>query len=136
MIFVETRPARRLARRSVFVKNFFGWVDHPNDSHSGREVLIDAGANFRPRVVRTSDLNNKLGNRLDVAFRRTSNGAGVFRSKHHIHADKASWVPADDQADLRTGSAVDWTDGELQSGFNLQNPNVKRVCGCGESFDV
>src|SRR5262245_497337 len=34
------------------------------------------------------------------------------------------------------GSAVDWADGELQSGFRLQNPNVKRVCGCGESFDV
>lgn len=34
------------------------------------------------------------------------------------------------------GSAVDWADGELQSGFKLENPNVKRVCGCGESFDV
>ena len=35
-----------------------------------------------------------------------------------------------------SGSAVDWKEGELQSGFQLQNPNVKRVCGCGESFDV
>jgi iron-sulfur cluster assembly protein len=34
------------------------------------------------------------------------------------------------------GSALDWTEGELQSGFRLQNPNVKRSCGCGESFDV
>lgn len=34
------------------------------------------------------------------------------------------------------GSAVDWAEGELQSGFRLENPNVKRVCGCGESFDV
>ena len=34
------------------------------------------------------------------------------------------------------GSAVDWNEGELQSGFRLENPNVKRVCGCGESFDV
>jgi iron-sulfur cluster assembly protein len=34
------------------------------------------------------------------------------------------------------GSAVDWSDGELQSGFKLENPNVKRVCGCGDSFDV
>lgn len=34
------------------------------------------------------------------------------------------------------GSALDWTDGELQSGFRLDNPNVKRMCGCGESFDV
>lgn len=35
-----------------------------------------------------------------------------------------------------TGSALDWTEGELQSGFRLENPNVKRSCGCGESFDV
>jgi iron-sulfur cluster assembly accessory protein len=34
------------------------------------------------------------------------------------------------------GSAVDWADGDLQKGFQLANPNVKRVCGCGESFDV
>lgn len=34
------------------------------------------------------------------------------------------------------GSALDWTEGELQSGFRLNNPNVKRSCGCGESFDV
>jgi iron-sulfur cluster assembly protein len=34
------------------------------------------------------------------------------------------------------GSALDWAEGDLQSGFQLENPNVKRVCGCGESFDV
>lgn len=34
------------------------------------------------------------------------------------------------------GSALDWAEGELQAGFRLQNPNVKRSCGCGESFDI
>ena len=34
------------------------------------------------------------------------------------------------------GSAVDWSATDLQQGFKLENPNVKRVCGCGESFDV
>jgi iron-sulfur cluster assembly accessory protein len=34
------------------------------------------------------------------------------------------------------GSALDWSDGDLESGFALVNPNVKRTCGCGESFDV
>ena len=24
----------------------------------------------------------------------------------------------------------------VQSGFHLDNPNVKRMCGCGESFSV
>ena len=34
------------------------------------------------------------------------------------------------------GSVLDWEDGGVQSGFKLENPNVRRVCGCGESFDV
>ncbi|MEN0062932.1 MAG: iron-sulfur cluster assembly accessory protein [Myxococcota bacterium] len=34
------------------------------------------------------------------------------------------------------GSMLVWNDTELVSGFALENPNVKRVCGCGESFDV
>ncbi len=34
------------------------------------------------------------------------------------------------------GSVLTWSEGELVSGFALENPNVKRVCGCGESFDV
>jgi iron-sulfur cluster assembly protein len=34
------------------------------------------------------------------------------------------------------GSVLDWEDGGVQSGFKLENPNVRRMCGCGESFDV
>lgn len=35
-----------------------------------------------------------------------------------------------------TGSELDWDEGTVQSGFKLENPNVRRVCGCGDSFDV
>jgi iron-sulfur cluster assembly accessory protein len=34
------------------------------------------------------------------------------------------------------GSVLTWTEEEFRSGFILDNPNVKRLCGCGESFDV
>jgi len=34
------------------------------------------------------------------------------------------------------GSVLNWMDEEFRSGFILDNPNVKRLCGCGESFDV
>ena len=34
------------------------------------------------------------------------------------------------------GTELDYNDGLMQSGFNLQNPNVKRSCGCGASFTV
>lgn len=35
-----------------------------------------------------------------------------------------------------SGSVIDYTEAQFQSGFQVQNPNVKRACGCGESFDV
>jgi iron-sulfur cluster assembly protein len=34
------------------------------------------------------------------------------------------------------GTELDYRDDLMQSGFNLQNPNVKRACGCGASFTV
>ena len=34
------------------------------------------------------------------------------------------------------GTVLDYQDGLMSSGFNLQNPNVKRSCGCGASFVV
>jgi iron-sulfur cluster assembly protein len=34
------------------------------------------------------------------------------------------------------GTVLDYKDEVMASGFNLQNPNVKRSCGCGSSFAV
>jgi iron-sulfur cluster assembly protein len=34
------------------------------------------------------------------------------------------------------GTELDYKDELMQSGFQLQNPNVKRACGCGASFAV
>lgn len=34
------------------------------------------------------------------------------------------------------GSAVDYRDELIGAGFHIENPNVKRSCGCGTSFDV
>jgi iron-sulfur cluster assembly protein len=34
------------------------------------------------------------------------------------------------------GTILDFKDELISSGFNLQNPNVKRTCGCGSSFGV
>ena len=34
------------------------------------------------------------------------------------------------------GTTVDWKEGLQATGFHLDNPNVKRTCGCGESFVV
>ena len=34
------------------------------------------------------------------------------------------------------GTVLDYKDELMSSGFTLQNPNVKRTCGCGSSFVV
>lgn len=34
------------------------------------------------------------------------------------------------------GTELDYNEGLMHSGFTLQNPNVKRTCGCGASFSV
>ena len=34
------------------------------------------------------------------------------------------------------GTELDYKEALMQSGFVLQNPNVKRSCGCGVSFSV
>jgi iron-sulfur cluster assembly accessory protein len=34
------------------------------------------------------------------------------------------------------GTELDYQETLMQSGFVLQNPNVKRTCGCGASFTV
>ena len=34
------------------------------------------------------------------------------------------------------GTTLDFSDTLIGAGFQIQNPNVKRQCGCGSSFDV
>jgi iron-sulfur cluster assembly protein len=34
------------------------------------------------------------------------------------------------------GSTLGYSDTLMGAGFQIQNPNVKRQCGCGSSFDV
>ena len=34
------------------------------------------------------------------------------------------------------GTVIHYKVGKFEEGFDIQNPNAKRHCGCGESFDV
>ena len=36
--------------------------------------------------------------------------------------------------DALQNATMDYTDGDLSSGFVFENPQAKAVCGCGESF--
>lgn len=37
-------------------------------------------------------------------------------------------------ADMIRGSTLDFSDGLMGAGFSIDNPNVSRTCGCGNSF--
>lgn len=37
-------------------------------------------------------------------------------------------------ADMIRGSTLDFKDGLMEAGFSIDNPNVTRTCGCGNSF--
>jgi iron-sulfur cluster assembly accessory protein len=38
--------------------------------------------------------------------------------------------------DYLKGTVIDFEDTLLEAGFKIKNPNAKRHCGCGESFDI
>ncbi len=41
-----------------------------------------------------------------------------------------------EHAEKLKDSTIDWTETLMESGFNIENPQAKRPCGCGESFDL
>ncbi len=51
------------------------------------------------------------------------------RDGAHLIVDKKSFL-------YLNGSELDYGEELMSAGFKLVNPNVKRACGCGESFTV
>lgn len=69
-----------------------------------------------------------LSYKMDLDQKR--DGDRVFeRDGARIIVDRKSYL-------YLNGTELDYADDLMQSGFNLQNPNVKRSCGCGASFGV
>ena len=66
--------------------------------------------------------------KMDIDQRR--DGDKVFeRDGARLVVDRKSFL-------YLNGTVLDFKDELMSSGFNLQNPNVKRTCGCGSSFVV
>ena len=42
----------------------------------------------------------------------------------------------EEHAEKLKNSTIDWVDSLMESGFRIDNPQAKRACGCGESFDI
>lgn len=81
---------------------------------------------LRVRVVGggCSGLQYKVG--LDAGKK----GDKIFeRDGARLFIDRRSYL-------YLNGTEVDWSDDLTGAGFRFINPNVKRTCGCGESFVV
>lgn len=58
------------------------------------------------------------------------NGDRVFeRDNVKVLVDRKSFL-------YLRGTELDYSESLMDSGFKLNNPNVKRSCGCGSSFSV
>ncbi len=94
-----------------------------------QKLVADAGqpeAGLRVKVVGggCSGLTYKMN--LDVP----RDGDKVFENDGaKLVIDRKSFL-------YLNGTLLDYTDDLMSAGFNLQNPNIKRSCGCGASFVV
>lgn len=54
----------------------------------------------------------------------------------HFDSNGVSVIVARDALRYVSGSSVEWVDGLMSKGFQVNNPNVIASCGCGSSFRV
>ena len=52
-----------------------------------------------------------------------------------IFEDVQVFVNTNQMAKLKN-STIDWKESLMESGFDIDNPQAKRACGCGESVDL
>ena len=104
-------------------------------------VLSDAAAERVRRFVDASE--GAIGMRLGVKktgcsgmayvvdlARDVGDGDSVFESNGvKVVVDEKSWP-------FVKGTRIDFTTDGLNESFYYDNPNVKSLCGCGESFGV
>ncbi|HNQ12621.1 MAG TPA: iron-sulfur cluster assembly accessory protein [Bacteroidia bacterium] len=60
-----------------------------------------------------------------------------IKEEDKVFEDKGVRIVVDRKSFLYlVGTELDFTDGLNGKGFNFNNPNASRTCGCGESFSV
>ncbi len=65
--------------------------------------------------------------KMDLDSERS--GDKVFGEEAKVIVDRKSFL-------YLNGTELDFSDGLLDAGFKLRNPNAKKTCGCGASFSV
>jgi iron-sulfur cluster assembly accessory protein len=70
------------------------------------------------------------GLQYKMAIDNERKGDKVFEHRGaKLYVDRKSYL-------YLNGTSLDYSEGLMNVGFRLDNPNVKRTCGCGESFSV
>ena len=70
------------------------------------------------------------GLQYKLALDNERKGDKIFEQNNaRLYVDRKSYL-------YINGTQVDYQDGLQNVGFDLDNPNVKKTCGCGESFVV
>ncbi|MGY8995380.1 MAG: HesB/IscA family protein [Alphaproteobacteria bacterium] len=104
-------------------------------------TLTDSAAE---RVKSLMKLNDKaIGLKVGVkmagcsGFSYTMDYAEEETGKEDIIEDKGVKLLVEPTAAMfLLGTELDWHEDQLESRFVFNNPNVKGMCGCGESFTV
>ncbi len=66
---------------------------------------------------------------MDFAAKPNPNDKVFEKDGARVYVDPKSFVFLD-------GMTIAWKSSLLEKGFQLENPNVKKSCGCGTSFSV
>ncbi len=63
--------------------------------------------------------------------------ADAIESQDRVFESRGVKVIVDEKSfSYLDGTELDYSRQDLNAGFEFNNPNVKRACGCGESFGV
>jgi iron-sulfur cluster assembly protein len=87
---------------------------------------VESGDGLRVRVVG----GGCSGLQYKMAIDGERKGDKIFEHNGaKLYVDRKSYL-------YLNGTQLDYSDSLMNVGFRLDNPNVKRTCGCGESFTV
>ena len=106
-------------------------------------TVTDKAKNKVEELVRSSNLNESYFLRVSVAGGGCSGLSykldfdNEIKPGDQFFEDKGIRISLDMKSFLYlAGTELDFSDGLNGKGFNFQNPNASRTCGCGESFSV
>ena len=90
--------------------------ENPDSSGQGLRIFVESGGCAGMQYGMTMD-SKKEGDEI-------------------IERDGVQVLIDQNSAQYLRGSVIDYTDGLSGAGFKINNPNARRSCGCGTSFET